>query len=156
VRALVILRLQQAGYRVQGAMDASDALGVIDAKGSPDLVVLDVNMPGLDGFGLLARLRKEIRSNLPAVFLSGRMQPEDIALGRALGAKYLTKPWTRRHYWAQSTPFSPKKPRPRASRRRTNGDDRTHTDGSGTRSGAMREPAHINWDDARLWIWADE
>jgi len=92
VRALVILRLQQAGYRVQGAMDASDALGVIDAKGSPDLVVLDVNMPGLDGFGLLARLRKEIRSNLPAVFLSGRMQPEDIALGRALGAKYLTKP----------------------------------------------------------------
>ena len=93
VRALVIRRLQQGGHRVQGAADASEALSVIHTKGSPDLVVLDVGIPDLDGFGLLVKLREEVRPDLPAVFLTGRMRPEDIATGRALGAKYLTKPF---------------------------------------------------------------
>ena len=93
VRALVIRRLQQGGHLVQGAAGASEALTLIDAKGSPDLVVLDVSMPDVDGLELLKRLREKIRPDLPAVFLSGRMRPEDIAAGLALGAKYLTKPF---------------------------------------------------------------
>ena len=93
IRRLVLRRLQQGGHRAQGAADASEALSVIGAKGSPDLVILDVNMPEVNGFELLGRLREELGPSLPAVFLSGRMRPEDIETGRALGAKYLTKPF---------------------------------------------------------------
>jgi CheY-like chemotaxis protein len=59
-----------------------------------DLVVLDINMPDIDGFDLLGRLRLQTgQTDLPAVFLSGRTQIDDIAAGRALGAAYLTKPF---------------------------------------------------------------
>ncbi len=94
LRALVVRRLQYAGHRVQGAEDAMDAMGLVAHKGAPDAVVLDVNMPDIDGFELLGRLREQTgRSDLPAVFLSGRTQLADIAAGRALGAAYLTKPF---------------------------------------------------------------
>ena len=94
VRALVVRRLQQASHRVQGAAGATEALNLIDDKGAPDVVVLDVSMPEVDGLQLLGMIREQVgRSDLPAVFLSGNMRPDDIAAGRALGATYLTKPF---------------------------------------------------------------
>lgn len=94
IRALVVRRLQRGGHRVQEANGAAEATGVVAAKGNPDVVVLDVNLPEMDGFELLRRLRQQTgKRDLSAVFLSGRMQPDDIAAGRALGATYLTKPF---------------------------------------------------------------
>lgn len=94
VRALVVRRLQSAGHRVHGALDATDATAAISERGAPDVVVLDVTMPGIGGLQLLGRVREQTgQAELPAVFLSGRVAPEDIAAGRALGAVYLTKPF---------------------------------------------------------------
>ncbi len=94
VRLLVGRRLQQAGYRVRDAAGADEALEWIEAKGAPDVVVLDVSMPQVDGLELLSAIRDQVgEPDLPAVFLSGRIESDDIAAGRALGAVYLTKPF---------------------------------------------------------------
>jgi DNA-binding response OmpR family regulator len=94
IRGLVVRRIQQAGHQALGANDAGEALEIVDDKGRPDVVVLDVNMPGTDGLSLLGMLReREGLANLPAVFLSGKIEPKDIEAGRALGARYLTKPF---------------------------------------------------------------
>lgn len=95
--ALVVRRLGQAGHRVQSAPGGEEALALVRERGAPDIVVLDVNMPGLDGLELLVALREATESpDLPAVFLSGRVEPEDVEAGRALGAVYLTKPFVSR------------------------------------------------------------
>jgi DNA-binding response OmpR family regulator len=94
IRALVVRRVQANGHQVLGAGDAAEAMAVVRAKGTPELVVLDVAMPDTDGLTLLGQLRTETdQADLPAVFLSGRIEPSDIEAGRALGARYLTKPF---------------------------------------------------------------
>jgi DNA-binding response OmpR family regulator len=91
---LVVRRLQHATHRVHGVHNAADAHAFVDEKGTPDIVVLDVDMPDVDGLQLLRELREQTASpELPAIFLSGRMRPDDIAAGRELGAVYLTKPF---------------------------------------------------------------
>lgn len=94
VRALVVRRVQQHGHLVAEAADAAEALAVIGERGAPDLAVLDVAMPGTSGLELLDTLReREETANLPAVFLSARVQQHDIDAGRARNAVYLTKPF---------------------------------------------------------------
>jgi CheY-like chemotaxis protein len=94
ILALVEIRLQRAGHRVVSASSGAEALGVVESKGMPDLVVLDVSMPGMSGLDLLGALREqEGGAELPAVFLSARVQPADIERGRAMNATYLTKPF---------------------------------------------------------------
>lgn len=91
---LVVRRLQRSGHRAQGANNAAEACAFVADKGAPDLVVLDVTMPDVDGFELLGLLREQTKiADLPAIFLSGRVESEDIAAGQALGAVYLTKPY---------------------------------------------------------------
>lgn len=93
IRGMVEVRLRRLGYLVVGVGSGAEALSVVADKGAPDVVVLDVLMPGMSGLELLARLREQpAYSGIPAIFLSGRILPEDIAAGRALGASYLTKP----------------------------------------------------------------
>ena len=75
---------------------AEDGLQAVDLvrRTGPDVAVLDVTLPGMSGFELLPALReREGLGELPAVFLSARVQDHDIAEGRALGATYLTKPF---------------------------------------------------------------
>lgn len=94
VRNLVRLRAQQAGHLVAAAASGDEALRIIDERGAPELVVLDVAMPGMSGLELLDTLRaREGLENLPAIFLSARVQDADIAEGRSRGAVYLTKPF---------------------------------------------------------------
>lgn len=94
VRLLVGRSLQKAGYRVRDAPSAGEALEWIEEKGAPDVMVLDVSMPDTDGFELLSKIRAQVdQPELPAVFLSARVQSEDITAGRELGAIYLTKPF---------------------------------------------------------------
>jgi CheY-like chemotaxis protein len=91
---IVTFRLQSKGHRVVGATSAKEALETVAARGHPDVVILDVVMPDMTGPDLLAALRAvDGMAGLPAIFLSARVLPEDIAAGRALGATYLTKPF---------------------------------------------------------------
>ncbi len=91
---LVAFRLRKAQHKVIAVGGGEQALDVVAERGAPDVAVLDVTMPGLDGLTLLQRLRAlEGLEQLPAIFLSARVQPEDIEAGRALGATYLTKPF---------------------------------------------------------------
>jgi DNA-binding response OmpR family regulator len=94
LRGLVEFRLRKAGHQVVAAGDGESAIAAIDGLRGPDLAVLDVAMPGMSGLELLVALRRrEDLHELPAIFLSARILPSDIAAGRALGASYLTKPF---------------------------------------------------------------
>ena len=91
---LVSFRLRKAQHKVIAVSGGLEALKVVAERGAPDVAVLDVMMPGLDGLTLLQRVRDlDGMEKLPAIFLSARVQPEDIEVGRALGATYLTKPF---------------------------------------------------------------
>jgi len=94
IRALIEFRLRKAGHQVLAVGSAAEALDVVDRRGAPDVAILDVAMPVVDGFTLLGELRKrKALADLPAIFLSARVLPDDIATGRAAGATYLTKPF---------------------------------------------------------------
>jgi|GEM_PF-852620 len=94
LRGLVEFRLRKAGHLVLTAADGPSALALVDERGAPDLAVLDVTMPRMTGLELLIELRmRDGVGELPAIFLSARILPSDIAAGRALGATYLTKPF---------------------------------------------------------------
>ncbi len=92
---LVEFRLKKGGHRVIAVNGGPQALAVVEERGAPDVVVLDVSMPEMDGFETLGRLRDlDGMNDLPAIFLSARVLPEDIERGRAAGATYLTKPFS--------------------------------------------------------------
>ena len=94
IRELVGLYVKGGGYAVALAGGGAEALEVVRERGAPDLAVLDVTMPDMDGFAVLKALRAEPGlENLPVVFLSARVTPADIAHGTELGAAYLTKPF---------------------------------------------------------------
>ena len=93
IRTLLEVRLRAAGHRVVGAGSGEEALSVLAERGAPEVLVSDVSMPGLSGLEMLAQIREDSAyAGMPVIFLSGRVQPEDIAAGQALGATYLTKP----------------------------------------------------------------
>lgn len=94
LRGLVDFRLRKAGHQVLTAIDAPAALALVKERGRPDLAILDIVMPGMNGLDLLVELRKgDGMADLPAIFLSARILPADIDAGRRLGATYLTKPF---------------------------------------------------------------
>ncbi|GAB4266735.1 MAG: hypothetical protein Kow0080_08220 [Candidatus Promineifilaceae bacterium] len=95
-RDMLRMMLELAGYHVREAEDGLDALRQIDTA-VPDLVLLDVMMPGLDGFEVCATLRRMPKTaELPVIMVSAKSAQESIQRGLAAGAnKYLTKPITR-------------------------------------------------------------
>jgi two-component system, OmpR family, response regulator len=97
VRELLASTLRFSGYEVTEAADAMAALEILAAgggAGTPDLVVLDVMMPGLDGFELLGVLRQR-GLPVPVLFLTARGDVEDRVRGLRSGADdYVTKPFS--------------------------------------------------------------
>ena len=92
VRRVLVMRLQLAGYRVVCAEDGEEALELFHRE-SPDLVVLDVMLPKLDGFAVCRRLRAE--SCVPIIFLSALEAISERVAGLDLGADdYLPKPFS--------------------------------------------------------------
>ncbi len=94
IRRLVSIALRRAGYDVTVAADGGEALARI-AEATPDLVVSDVMMPGLDGFALLSKLRADPATRaIPVILLTAKGSVEDRVTGLDLGPDdYLPKPF---------------------------------------------------------------
>lgn len=91
LRRSLTFNLESAGYRVTPAANAEDALA-LSRRDPPDLVLLDIGLPGMDGLDALPQFRERI--GVPVIFLTGRRRQLDEALGLELGADdYITKPF---------------------------------------------------------------
>ena len=91
MRRLLRLNLEQAGYRVTTAEDGTAGLDLAELD-PPDLIMLDIMMPGIDGFACLERLREF--SAVPVILLTAKGEERDKVHGLDLGADdYLTKPF---------------------------------------------------------------
>jgi CheY-like chemotaxis protein len=95
IRLLADLVLSMAGFTVVGAASGAEALRMLAAGDLPDIVLLDVQMPDLDGWETLTRLRGDPRTAaLPVVMCTVKGLPEDSLRGWSLGCDgYLGKPF---------------------------------------------------------------
>ncbi|MFG1609917.1 response regulator transcription factor [Actinoplanes sp. NPDC049265] len=95
IRELVAFKLRAAGYRTLTAADGDAGLELA-LRERPDLMILDVSMPGMDGLAVCGQVhRKAEMADLPVLILSARAMPYDIDLGLAVGADdYMTKPFS--------------------------------------------------------------
>jgi two-component system phosphate regulon response regulator PhoB len=94
---LLRYNLAQHGYEVTCALSGEEALTLLDAR-PPDLVVLDVMLPGADGLEVCQAMKRETRTaTIPIIILSARGEEADVVAGLELGADdYLTKPFSPR------------------------------------------------------------
>jgi DNA-binding response OmpR family regulator len=99
VAEVVTRYLEREGFVVESVGDGNEALARADAQ-LPDLVVLDIMLPGLDGLEVCRRLRS--RAPIPVVMLTARGSEEDRVLGLELGADdYVSKPFSPRELTAR-------------------------------------------------------
>jgi DNA-binding response OmpR family regulator len=91
---LVQINLQKEGYNVVTASNGREALDKVNAE-RPDLIIMDVMMPELDGFGALKILKEdEDTATIPVIMLTAKAQDADVFQGWKSGADlYLTKPF---------------------------------------------------------------
>jgi two-component system response regulator RegX3 len=91
---LVKLYLQKEGLEIRTAETAEDGLSTLEAW-EPDLILLDLNLPGMDGFEFLSTYRKN--RNTPVMIVSARTADEDLISGFSTGAdEFVTKPFSPR------------------------------------------------------------
>ena len=136
---LIRMNLEAEGFRVVSATGGYQALEKI-AKELPDLVVLDIMMPDMDGFETLRRLRDV--SSIPVIILSVRGQESDRVRGLDLGADdYITKPFSPREFVS----------RIRAVLRRTE----VKTAGEG-REVIVDDELRINFDECKVVVRGQE
>jgi two-component system alkaline phosphatase synthesis response regulator PhoP len=91
--------LERGGFRVVEAADGTTAL-VAARHDRPDLIVLDLNLPGVDGLDVCRALRRE--SDVPIIMLTARVEESDRLIGLELGADdYITKPFSPRELVAR-------------------------------------------------------
>lgn len=100
--ALLMAYLKDRDIDLLAAQNGEDALRIA-IDGRPDLILLDVMMPGTDGFSVCARLKADARTaDIPVVFLSAAMETEDKLRGFAAGAAdYITKPFSEQEVLAR-------------------------------------------------------
>ena len=101
VRIVKLVRdyLERAGFAVLTAQDGETALAMARLE-QPDLIVLDLMLPGLDGLDVCRRLRQE--SGVPIIMLTARVEEADRIVGLELGADdYVTKPFSPRELVAR-------------------------------------------------------
>lgn len=93
LRRSLAFTLEKAGYEAVTAASAEDALAQVQAK-PPDLILLDIGLPGMDGLDALQQLRRRMGTATPVIFLTARRRELDEVLGLQLGADdYVTKPF---------------------------------------------------------------
>lgn len=104
VRDLVCIRLRIAGYDPHMAKNGREAVERA-VKLRPAAMILDINMPELDGFGVLSEMQdKAPEIQVPTLVLTARQSSDDVRMAVALGARgYLTKPFTEAQLLARVT-----------------------------------------------------
>jgi DNA-binding response OmpR family regulator len=91
LRRSLSLQLEQSGYRASTAASAEDALALAQ-RDPPDLILLDVGLPGMDGLEALRHFQRD--TDVPVIFVTARRRELDTILGLELGADdYITKPF---------------------------------------------------------------
>lgn len=92
LRMLLADQLSSVGYTVIGAENGAEALRLYD-KEKPDMAILDIMMPVMDGLSVLSKIRET--SEMPIILLTARGEEVDKVGGLRLGADdYLVKPWS--------------------------------------------------------------
>jgi len=104
IQNLVVLRLERSGYRVLRASDGQEALDLALSE-LPDLAVLDITMPKLDGCEVTRSLRAHAETvAMPVILLTARVQEDDVERGMAAGATdYVKKPFSPQELGARVT-----------------------------------------------------
>lgn len=94
---LIKYNLEKEGYRVAPALDGSQALNYAREQ-QPDLVILDLTLPGIDGLDVFKELKNYMRTkNIPVIMLTAKSEDADVVTGLELGADdYITKPFSPR------------------------------------------------------------
>ena len=91
IRSFVVINLKRAGYEVVEAGTGEEALELLKANPDVGVAILDIMLPGLDGYDLLASLKPQ---GVPVIFLTAKSAVKDRVLGLRLGADdYITKPF---------------------------------------------------------------
>jgi two-component system phosphate regulon response regulator PhoB len=95
VLELVRYNLNKEGYRIETATSGEEALRKARAK-LPDLIILDLMLPGIDGLGVCKTLKSDAKTqNIPVIMLTAKGEETDIVTGLELGADdYITKPFS--------------------------------------------------------------
>ena len=92
--------LEQSGFRVITASDGQQALAIFRHE-QPDLIVLDLNLPKMDGLDVCRAIRRE--SNAPIIMLTARVEETDRLIGLEIGADdYIVKPFSPRYHLARA------------------------------------------------------
>lgn len=96
LRGALELLFKKEGFRVLSACDGEEALALARSE-APDIVLLDVMMPGLDGYEVCQRMRSHYRTrHIPVILLTAKDTEDDKLAGLGGGANdYVTKPWSR-------------------------------------------------------------
>ena len=132
---LVVSYLRKEGYEVFTASDGSSGLKAARAV-KPDLIVLDIMLPGMDGLEVLAQVRRE--ANPYVILLTARNEEVDKIVGLSVGADdYVTKPFSMRELTA----------RVKAALRRLH---------SGPQTGSLLAFRHVRIDAAARLAWFDD
>ena len=134
---LVTAYLRKEGYEYYTAADGPSGLKAARAY-KPDLIVLDIMLPGMDGIELLSRLRRE--SEVYVILLTAKTEEIDKLLGLSVGADdYLTKPFSPRELMA----------RIKAALRRLHSTTQQH-------EGKVISTQHLRIDTASRQVWVDD
>jgi two-component system, OmpR family, alkaline phosphatase synthesis response regulator PhoP len=95
IRELVSYNLLKEGYQVAGVASGEDALTAVESK-RPDLILLDIMLPGLDGLRVCRKLKENSKfESIPIIMLTAKGEEPDIVAGLNMGADdYVTKPFS--------------------------------------------------------------
>jgi DNA-binding response OmpR family regulator len=95
IARIVLFKLKNTGFEVRRAINGREGLEILSGV-KPDIIVLDAMMPVMNGFEVLAELKKNVNTrNIPVIMLTSLSSKTDVVLGLELGADdYITKPFS--------------------------------------------------------------
>lgn len=95
ISKLVCMYLEKSDIKAEPFYNAEDALEKLNSGITPDLLILDLNLPGMSGFDFLKKFREMFKASIPVMIVSARDADEDIISGLEFGAdEFVTKPFS--------------------------------------------------------------